>query len=135
MSSKVLLIPYPGWRETLGSSSPPDYHLAQCFCHPLHPLSDRSWIIGLSNQLFPHLFCEHTMWNVQQRSLQYVQEGVSRLFRMDALNTFPRLNWPNLLKVLFCVDTNFVEPVFGLRSDLDEIRDSCKFGRSHGPSF
>ena len=71
------------------------------------------------------------MWNVQQRSLQYVQEGVSRLFRMDALNTFPRFNWPNLLKVLFCVDTNFVEPVFGLQFilllDLKQVVDSYEF--------
>jgi hypothetical protein len=87
--------------------------------------------MGLNNQLFPNLFRQRAPWDVQQRTLQYVQEGVRRPFTMDAFNTFPRFNWPDLLKLLICVDTNFVEPVFGLQFillfDLKQVVDSYEF--------
>jgi len=60
-------------------------------------------------------------WDTQKCSLQNVQAGEGRSFRVKTFDPSPRLYWPYLLELLLRADTNLDQHLFGFRSDIDKM--------------
>src|SRR5437016_4752266 len=77
-----------------------------------------------SQELLYYLLRQMRPGDAKKSSLQTVQAGEGRLFRMNPFDAFPRFRWPHLLEFLLRPDPNLVEQLFGFRSDIHQVRKS-----------